>query len=46
MKLYLRIPLHGNEFKICNELTDQVIAIFYDQQEAINYINLLKNFKL
>lgn len=46
MKLYLRTPLHGNEFKICNELTDQVIAIFYDQQEAINYINLLKNFKL
>ena len=43
MKLYLRTPLNGNEFKICNELTDEVIAIFYNQQDAINYINFLKS---
>ena len=42
MKAYLRTPLHGNEFKVCNELTDEVIAIFYNQQDAVNYINNLK----
>jgi hypothetical protein len=42
-KFYLRIPLHGNEFKICDELTDEVIAIFFNQQDAANYINFLNS---
>lgn len=37
MKLYVRTPLHGNEFKVCNEITDEVIAVFFNQQEAIDY---------
>jgi hypothetical protein len=39
MKLYLRTPLHGNEFKVCNEITDEVVAIFFCQEDAIDYIN-------
>jgi len=41
--LYLRTPLHGNEFKVCDELTDEVIAIFFNQQDAIEYINFKTN---
>jgi hypothetical protein len=41
--LYLRTPLHGNEFKVCDELTDEIIAIFYNQQDAIDYINFKTN---
>jgi hypothetical protein len=41
--LYLRTPLHGNEFKVCDELTDEVIAIFFNQQDAIDYINFKTN---
>ena len=41
--LYLRTPLHGNEFKVCDELTDEVIAIFYSQNDAIEYINFKTN---
>jgi hypothetical protein len=41
--LYLRTPLHGNEFKVCDELTDEVIAIFFNQQDAIEYINWKTN---
>lgn len=39
MKLYIRTPLHGNEFKVCNELTDEVVAIFFNQDDAIEYVN-------
>lgn len=42
MKLYLRTPHTGNEFKVCNEETDAVIAIFFNQQDAINFMDLQK----
>ena len=41
--LYLRTPLHDNEFKVCDELTDEIIAIFYNQQDAIDNINFKTN---
>ena len=44
--LYLRTPLHGNKFKVCDELTDEIIAIFYSQQDAIDYINFKTNKQL
>lgn len=44
--LYLRTPLFGNEFKVCDEITDDVIAIFYNQQDAIDYINFKTNKQL
>lgn len=42
MKLYLRTPLFGNEFKVCNELTDEVVAIFFSQKDAIEYMEFKK----
>lgn len=42
-KLYLRTPLLGNEFKVSDEITDEVIAVFYIQQNAIDYIALFNN---
>jgi hypothetical protein len=39
--LYLKTI--GNEFKVCDELTDEIIAIFYNQQDAIDYINFKTN---
>ena len=30
MKLYIRTPHTGNEYKVCDEITDDVIAIFED----------------
>jgi hypothetical protein len=42
-KLYLRTPLFGNEFKVLDEITEEVIAIFYSQQNAIDYITLFTN---
>jgi len=42
MKLYVRTPLVGNEFKVCNEITDEVVAIFFTPQDAINYVNWKK----
>ena len=41
-KMYLRTPLLGNEFKVCDEITDEVIAVFYNQEDAIEYINFKK----
>jgi hypothetical protein len=41
--LYLRTPLFGNEFKVCDEITDEIIAIFFNQKDAIEYINLKTN---
>jgi hypothetical protein len=40
MKMYVRTPLFGNEFKVCNELTDEIIAIFFNQNDALEYITL------
>ena len=40
MKLYIRTPHTGNEFKVCDEITDDVIAIFYNQQDAIDFVTL------
>ncbi len=40
-KLYLRTPLFGNEFKVLDEITEEVIATFYSQQNAVDYINYL-----
>jgi hypothetical protein len=37
--LYVRTPLHGNEFKVCDEITDEIIAIFFTQQDAVEYVN-------
>jgi hypothetical protein len=42
-KLYLRTPLFGNEFVVLDEITEEVIAIFYSQQNAIDYITLFTN---
>lgn len=36
---YLLKPIQGNEFKICDEITDEVIAIFFDEKRAIEYLN-------
>ena len=41
--LYLRTPLFGNEFKVCDEITDEIIAIFFTQKDAIEYINFKTN---
>jgi len=37
--LYVRTPLHGNEFKVCDEITDEVVAIFFNQHDAVDYVN-------
>lgn len=42
-KLYYRLPAFGNEFPVLDEITDEVIAIFFSQQDAIDYIKLLTN---
>lgn len=45
MLLYIRIPfmLEKKEYKVCDELTDEIIAIFYDHQKALDYLNWLTN---
>lgn len=45
MKVYLRTPLHGHEYKVCNEHTDEIIAIFYNKELAIHYINYINEIK-
>lgn len=40
--MYVRTPHTGNEFKVCNEQTDETIAIFFSQEAAVNYIELRK----
>jgi hypothetical protein len=42
MKLYVRTPLLGNEFKVCDEITDKVVAIFFNQKDAVDYVNYKK----
>lgn len=42
--IYIIRPLHGNEFKVCDEIANEVIAIFFTEQDAIDYVNL-KNKK-
>lgn len=37
-RLYVRTPLFGNEFKVCDELTDEVVAIFFTQESAEAYV--------
>ena len=37
-KYYIRTPHTGNEFKVCKESNDEVIAIFYSQKDAIDYV--------
>lgn len=41
--LYIRTPHTENEFKVCDELTDEVVAIFFTQQDAIEYVNFKTN---
>jgi hypothetical protein len=41
--LYIRTPLFGNEFTVCDEITDEVVAIFYNQQDAVDYVNWKTN---
>lgn len=43
MKAYVRTPLHGSEYKVCNEVTDEVIAIFFDQILAREYADFLNS---
>jgi hypothetical protein len=38
--LYVRTPLFGNEFKVCDEITDEVVAIFFNQKDAVEYMIL------
>lgn len=38
IRLYVRTPLHGNEFTVCEELTGDVVAIFFNQADAIEYV--------
>ena len=45
MKLYYRVPHTGSEYRVCDELTDEVIAIFYNQQDAIDYVNWKNTLK-
>jgi len=40
--LYLQTPLRGNEFKVFDGITHEVVAIFYNQENAIDYINSKK----
>lgn len=42
MKLYLRTPHTGNEFRVCNEETDEIIAIFFNQKDGVNYIKMIE----
>ena len=42
-KLYYRTSLSGNEFVVLDEMNEEVIAIFYSQQNAIDYIALFNN---
>jgi hypothetical protein len=37
--LAIKIPLHGNEYKVFDELTSKTIAIFFFKKDAIDYIN-------
>jgi hypothetical protein len=41
--LYVRTPLFGNEFKVCDEITDEVVAIFFNQEDAVDYVNFKTN---
>jgi hypothetical protein len=41
--LYVRKPILGNDFAVCDELTDEVIAIFFNYEDAIQYINFKTN---
>jgi len=34
---YVQINLKGTRFKVCNEITNEVIAIFFNRNEAIKY---------
>ena len=37
--LYIRTVWNSNEVKVCDEITDEVIAIFFNQEDAQDYIN-------
>lgn len=37
-KLYVRTPHIGSEYKVCDELTDEVKAVFFNQDDALNHI--------
>jgi hypothetical protein len=43
LQIMLYLKTIDNEFKVCDELTDEIIAIFYNQQDAIDYINFKTN---
>ena len=36
--LYVRTPLKGSEFKVCDKITDEVVAIFFTQPDAIDFV--------
>ena len=46
VKLYIRTPHTGIEFKVCDEYTDEVIAIFFSQKAAIDYVNFIQGISL
>jgi len=41
--LYIKRLLHENEYKVCDEITDEVVAIFFNQQDAIDYVDWKTN---
>lgn len=39
-KLYIRTS--SDEHKVCDDLTDEVIAIFFNQKDAVEYTEIIK----
>jgi hypothetical protein len=37
--IYIIRPLHGDEFKVWDEVANEIIAIFFSEQDAIDYVN-------
>lgn len=38
IKLYVRTPFTGNEYRVSDEVTDEIKAIFFNQKDATDYI--------
>ncbi|MDC7221527.1 MAG: hypothetical protein PQJ59_16455 [Spirochaetales bacterium] len=44
-KLYVRTPFKGNEYRVCVEETDECKAIFFNVEDANEYIKGLIEFQ-
>lgn len=42
-KFYVVQRFDKNEFQVCDEFTDEVIAIFFNHHIAVDYANFLSN---